>query len=187
MPENSRRERFIWGLSGKVGMLLTVSVLILPWSARGQALSDYSLQAGAPAFTTSSSLPGGLGFINVANGNAHLEIRLGNYPQRGSRGPLSARLIYDSRRWFELSSLVPPGWSILGSHENINGGWSIRTTDDSGGYIDFQTVNQASCPIVNTFRTDYTVYSRFSWLGTDGVYHDFPLALVAILFNNFIP
>ncbi|PYU23413.1 MAG: hypothetical protein DMG32_16190 [Acidobacteria bacterium] len=57
---------------------------------------NYLTQTGSPSFTTSQ--PVELGFVNVANGNLHLEIPLGYFPQRGSRG-FAAKLIYDSRIW----------------------------------------------------------------------------------------
>jgi RHS repeat-associated protein len=55
---------------------------------------------------TNSSLPypAEMGMVDAANGNLHLEIPLGSYPQRGMGGSLVPKLVYDSHIW-----IVPPG------------------------------------------------------------------------------
>lgn len=45
------------------------------------AEAQYTTATGMPSFTT--ALPVEMGFTNVANGNLHLEIPLGSFPQRG--------------------------------------------------------------------------------------------------------
>jgi len=54
-------------------------------------------EPGIPAFTT--AFPIEHGFINLSNGNLHLEIPIASYPQRGDLKALHARLVYDSRIW----------------------------------------------------------------------------------------
>ena len=49
------------------------------------------------------SIPIENGFINVANGEVHLEIPIATLPQRGSL-PLDERLVYDSRIWQIVST-----------------------------------------------------------------------------------
>src|ERR1700758_1944 len=61
--------------------------------ANGQS---YLTQIGIPPFAT--ILPVEKGFIDASNGNLHLEVPLGSFPQRGSR-PYVAALVYDSRIW----------------------------------------------------------------------------------------
>jgi len=38
------------------------------------------------------------GYVNLSNGNLHLEFDLGTFPQRGKK-QLTAKLVYDSRIW----------------------------------------------------------------------------------------
>ena len=47
----------------------------------------------------SAADPFELGFVNVANGNLHIEIPLASFPQRGSAPTLTYKLVYDSRIW----------------------------------------------------------------------------------------
>src|SRR5258708_34091820 len=61
------------------------------------AQNSYLDEPGIPAFTT--ALPVEHGFINLANGNLHIEIPIATYPQRGNTSALHARLVYDSRFW----------------------------------------------------------------------------------------
>src|SRR6266851_7862105 len=57
----------------------------------------YLTAIGVPTF--SASVPIENGFINVANGNLHLEIPLGgSFPQRGG-GSVRTALLYDSAFW----------------------------------------------------------------------------------------
>jgi hypothetical protein len=44
------------------------------------------------------NLPIDNGYINVANGDVHLEIPLGNHPQRGEV-TVNESIVYDSRFW----------------------------------------------------------------------------------------
>jgi len=61
----------------------------------GAAQQSFMDEPGIPAFTT--SFPVENGFINLANGNLHIEIPIATYPQRGSIKQMQARLVYDSR------------------------------------------------------------------------------------------
>src|SRR5260221_14619518 len=75
--------------------LLALVVLIGPGAAWAQ--NSYMDEPGIPAFTT--AFPVEHGFINLANGNLHIEIPIATYPQRGNIKALHARLVYDSRFW----------------------------------------------------------------------------------------
>src|SRR5216684_3839859 len=56
----------------------------------------YLNSTGVPTFSTLSTVENGV--VNLSNGNLHLEIDLGAFPQRG-RVKLAAKLVYDSRIW----------------------------------------------------------------------------------------
>ncbi len=73
--------------------IIALLCILAPCIATAQ---DNVLQAGSPTFTT--AWPVTLGFIDVSNGNLHLEIPLGTFPQRAGR-TFTARLAYDSRIW----------------------------------------------------------------------------------------
>src|SRR5258708_13992927 len=69
--------------------------LSISFAVSGAAFAQgYLTQIGVPAFTT--ALPVEQGFINLPNGNLHLQIEFGSFPERASR-PLVAVLGYDSR------------------------------------------------------------------------------------------
>src|SRR5712692_9266098 len=82
-------------------LLICTSVFLFPAASRAQ----YLLQTGSPTFTNAE--PVEMGFINVANGNLHIEIPLASTPQRGSL-PYGARLVYDSRIWQTSGSVWSP-------------------------------------------------------------------------------
>ena len=129
--------------------LLSVFVGFLPICARAQS---YVYQIGKPTFTT--ALPVENGFINVANGNLHLEIPLGNFPQRGGRS-LSGRLVYDSRIWEPIQG----SWQPVSVPGNL-GGWRYETNVD-GGSVSFLTGTHG-CRVINQLDS-WTSYSDFQW------------------------
>lgn len=120
----------------------------LAWSVDAQ---DYSLQGGAPPFAATD--PVELGFVNLANGNLHIEIPLGSYPQRGGQ-PFRVSLVYDSRNWWTTCANawtpynIPEhcggtvgywtGWRLVTSADRgRNGGWTLthyNCTGPHGGY-----------------------------------------------------
>src|SRR5262244_2102825 len=84
----------------------------------GTPAQDYSLQTGSPAFTT--ALPVELGYVNIGNGNVHLEIGLSSLPQRGAP-PFTAALVYDSRIW-KIGGTSSASWQPT-NVANSQGGW----------------------------------------------------------------
>lgn len=85
----------------RVRMLRMLPVLFVFGTAltsfgQAQPNPNYLLQTGSPTFTAAE--PVEVGFVNVANGNLHLEIPLVSAPQRGRLG-FTAKLVYDSRIW----------------------------------------------------------------------------------------
>src|SRR5207245_11016848 len=113
-------------------LLICATVVPLPAATRAQ----YLLQTGSPTFTTAE--PVELGFVNVANGNLHLEVPLTSVPQRGSVR-YAAKLVYDSRIWKTIYS----GGNIWSPTNvgNSQGGWRLVTTASngsaSGSYADY--------------------------------------------------
>ena len=86
---------------GKIRRPLLILAMVAFASA---AQAQYLLETGAPTFTTPESVP--MGFVNVANGNLHIEIPITGSPQRGSR-PFIAKVVYDSRIWKIVDNGIP--------------------------------------------------------------------------------
>src|SRR6185437_3396587 len=63
-----------------------VFAMIASFSVNAGA-QDYIYQTGSPAFSVAQPISRGpyfQGFLNIANGNVHLQIPLGSAPQRGA-------------------------------------------------------------------------------------------------------
>src|SRR5439155_1501957 len=110
-----------------------LAVSFLWWLGPGAAAceaQDYLLQPGAPPFTTES--PVELGYVNLANGNLHLEIPLASFPQRGGR-QFTASLVYDSRLWWTTCA---NSWTPYNLNEYCGpttwNGWRLITSADLG-------------------------------------------------------
>jgi RHS repeat-associated protein len=147
-------------LLGLVALFLA-SLLAPPLRAQ-----NYLGQAGSPTFTT--ALPVELGFLDAANGNLHLGVPLGTFPQRGSV-PFSAGLVYDSSIWVEAGT-VPPSWQPT-NIPNSWGGWRFASTGSSGS-VSFGS-NTIVCDIPPPPYLSYNTYFYFQWIAPDGTPHVF--------------
>src|SRR5882762_6690380 len=76
-------------------------VLVLSSGVIAQSSSDYVDRVGLPNFAVVQ--PVEMGFINVANGNLHLEFPMTNIPQRGGKS-MAVKLTYDSQLYGAGSS-----------------------------------------------------------------------------------
>lgn len=72
-----------------------ISLALFSLLARSDAQS-YIYDAGSPTYGV--NIPVENGFINVTNGNLHMEFPLAQHPQRGAL-KLNERLVYDSHFW----------------------------------------------------------------------------------------
>jgi hypothetical protein len=131
-----------------------LSLTLLPLPARGQSTYDYSLQGGLPTFSTIDRFPGG--FVNIANGNVHLEIPLANYPERG-KIPSWQKLNYDNKKWLVNNSATPKNWYLN------RVGWGVSIP--------------APFTLTQTFGTAGTrcAYGPITWASPDGANHVFPI------------
>jgi RHS repeat-associated protein len=151
--------------SGKlVPCYLTICVLVcaLGLGADRSAAQNYQYQAGNPAFAT--SLPVESGSLDLSNGNLHLEIPLGVFPQRGVR-PFAASLVYDSRIW-----LHSPNWTPTNIFPS-QAGWRVVTSADPGS-VYFSPLQSLDCGLGGTYQTQYT---QFTWIESNGTAHTFPV------------
>jgi RHS repeat-associated protein len=130
----------------------------------GQTYLD---EIGIPTFTT--ALPVELGFVNLANGNMHLEIPIASYPQRG-KPTLVGRLAYDSRVW-----IVNPN-GLNGYQWQPTGGWHFMPGAEPG-YVSYTYSQQLPNCRMGTTIYQTTTYNGFSWQESNGTTHNFMITL----------
>src|SRR5260221_11484124 len=112
LRQNENQKYDIDQLSRRALVWIWIALCTAPLALLFQPLAlaqNYLQEPGRPTFT--SMEPVELGFVNVANGNLHLEIPLASFPQRGT-SPLTFSLVYDSRIWYHYVPLVTAVWSV---------------------------------------------------------------------------
>jgi RHS repeat-associated protein len=159
----------------------------------------YSVLAGTPAQSQNSqsylndlgSTPYGVnipvenGFINISNGNLHLEFALATHPQRGALS-ISEKIVYDSRIWM-FSPFGSNGsyhwwpYNIPGSNSSNNsGGWRFVQGNETGT-ISYLSVSSSSTPCGSDPNMPYNGPSgaassgtgSISWTEPNGTVHPF--------------
>lgn len=158
---------------GAVGSIATIRLLVIAMLAISSASAqDYLYETGSPVFSVAQpALPkkAGQGFVNIANGNLHLELPFVSVPQRGGL-PLRVALVYDSRIW----QIVPVGGSLLWKPTNVPnsmGGWRVVTTADPGT-VTFDVASVADCNgVIGAVSS-----SNFVWHAPDGTQRKFPVS-----------
>src|SRR5262245_40182040 len=147
-------------------LLLCVLAVFLAIHSTAQ---NYVYDAGTPVYTTAE--PVELGFINLANGNLHLEIPLTSSPQRGDR-QFGAALVYDSRIWRPISTWSPTNVFAADQTNGSWGGWRLITSADTGKVT--HGSSSEPCNPEPPFGGFIIEYTTFSWTSADGVRHTFP-------------
>src|SRR6266404_57752 len=149
-----------------VGFRIAMAVLIMAIVISPSRAQNYLTQTGSPSFTTAQQVE--LGMINLANGNLHLEIPLGSFPQRATV-PFAAVLAYDSRIWRQVGTTWQPT-NVL----NSQGGWRYLDQGVTGSVtpLSTQTFSRGRPPDV----CQYMVLSNFQWTAPDGVQRVFPIS-----------
>src|ERR1051325_7554670 len=102
--------------------ILAAALLLSLGSIPRSAAQRYSTATGRPNLTAPE--PVEMGFADTADGNLHLTIRLGSYPQRGSAQPEEVNLSYDSNIWRVTSS----GSTFIWDPSNVSSqtsGWNL--------------------------------------------------------------
>jgi YD repeat-containing protein len=129
--------------------LLVISLFTAVVAIRAGAQNSYLYGTGNP--TWGVNIPIENGFINVANGNVHIEIPIGNEPQRGGL-PITETLAYDSRIWQIVSSgssysfQPATAWTVGGTWSGSQGIQSnlvnetVACTDSSSSQGYYETV-----------------------------------------------
>lgn len=155
---------------------------------------DYLTSTGMPSFGTPD--PVALGSVDASEGNLHLSIPLGSYPQRGTSQPEPITLEYDSNIW----TVEPLGdgaiWEPSNGPAYFNkGGWYFsflaQAMPQSGGYqVNYQNCTEdwpwmdqsgtthmfhlttiggdSNCPSeASAYATDSSGYEMFEWNNGD--------------------
>jgi YD repeat-containing protein len=138
-------------------------MVIAVFAVTGRA-QTYLNATGSPTFVTPVKVENG--FVNTANGNLHLEIPLGTFPQRG-RIRLTAKMVYDSRIW-QVVTNGSSSWQPT-NVANSQGGWRFVTTIDPGAVT--ETVSSTSCG-----SGQLTTWQVFIWTDPAGTQHAFPIS-----------
>jgi RHS repeat-associated protein len=137
-------------------LALVFFAIALSVSSQGQ---NYLTSTGTPAFSAPDSTT--FGFVDASNGNLHLEIPLGSYPQRGTDQPLRALFVYDANKlWTATFTGSGEAWTpdLYGGWGGLQGGPQLLT-GTFGGVVDG---NNVFCPV------DY------SYIEPSGTQHLFP-------------
>lgn len=121
----------------------------------------YLNATGMPTFAIPSPVENG--YVNLPNGNLHLEFDLGTFPQRG-RKLLTAKLIYDSRIWQINASNQWQPTNVA----NSQGGWRFVTTADPGAVT--ETLTSTSCG-----SGQLQTWQAFVWTDPAGTQRVFPI------------
>jgi RHS repeat-associated protein len=159
----------------KLAWVTLLASICVPCGAQG-----YLYATGSPSFST--QIPVQNGFIDVNNGNLHLEFPLVTHPQRGSL-QLNERLVYDSRIWKIVQS-SGKSWQPTNVPSSA-GGWRFTTGLETGTVSNYeQDFSQDTDDTCRTGRTgreipDITItwstYSQFQWTDPQGTSHMFPV------------
>jgi RHS repeat-associated protein len=155
---SSRRIVVLW-----LAFFWILAVGITPLHAQ-----TYLENIGVPTFST--QVPIENGFIDGSNGNLHLEIPLGSFPQRAG-GTEKVSFMYDSAIWFNNAGVWSP--TNVGSYvgNNVYSGWRLASSGDTGtitsGELYSGWCNQ---------EDDYALvqYTPWIWTAPDGTIHSFP-------------
>ena len=125
---------------------------------------------------TGVNIPVENGYINVTNGNLHLEFPLAQHPQRGAL-KLNERLVYDSH-WWKIGDYSNYYWwpDNLPRTAQLAAGWRFESGADTGALAyNYGSYNQYECPGYPD-QSAYSVdsYSMgFTWTDPDGTTHPF--------------
>ncbi len=157
---------------------LVALIWLLGASAVKVGAQTYLQNMGVPPFTT--MIPVESGFVNAANGNLHLEIPLGSYPQRGGRVDKVA-LMYDSAIWSPASGVWSPPDTLNFAVAPVGGsGWRLVTSGDPG-MLNYAFVQSGYCATEDDYY--YETDGPFIWSAPDGTQHTFPVTIKEPLYT----
>lgn len=148
--------------------LTAAVVCFLAFRSNVANAQTYISAVGNPSFGINLPVPNG--YINIANGNLHLEIPLATLKQRGAL-QLNERLVYDSRIW-EIVQYNNYYWWPL-NVPNSQAGWRFVKGNETGTIATTSQISNTSC-WTGIFNQPYTITtSYYSWTDPNGTVHTF--------------
>jgi hypothetical protein len=148
-----------------------VACILVSVSAAAQEPWDYLGALGSTNF--SENVPVEFGFVDLANGNLHLEIPLADPAQRGALR-YNARFVYDSRVWMPVlygnswywtyTQGAPAGYSNPTGHY----GWDV--------FYDFGDLTNELASPPHTGITSWAEIPMTCFLGTRKVFNHFEVS-----------
>ena len=162
-------------LAKTILVLVTMTFVLGPDTPSARAQADPLESIGIRP--VSAQLPVHNGYVDLANGDLHLEIPLGTFAQRGG-GRVKFSLIYDSALWSQGSGL---GWSGSVGGYPWAYGWELVSSADAGG-IQYTETSGYYCPTDHTYGVYYL--KNFSYTSFDLTSHAFPNMFVQLGFTN---
>lgn len=127
------------------------------------AQNSYLYSTGNP--TWGVNIPIEDGFINVANGNVHIEIPVGSEPQRGG-STYTESLVYDSRIWQIVSNGTSYGFQPNG------GGWTFGGSLN-GGQVEEGNIVSSSVSCSGSGGSQGYGQTTYTWIDPSGTTHLF--------------
>jgi len=151
----------------RVGLWLAVALMMI-FSARLSHAQDYLSATGTPTF--GMNIPVENGFINISNGDLHMEFTLASHKQRGTL-QLNERLVYDSRIW----KIVHNGsyyWQPTNVF-NSNAGWRFFSGIEQGLQTSDTVDKDIPCDSNSPGAYTYWGHTTMSWTDPAGTQHTF--------------
>src|SRR6266568_1364805 len=154
------------GWASRSILLLFVGFVFGPYAPFASGQDTYLNSIGVPTFT--EAVPVENGFVNLANGNLHLEIPLGgSFPQRGG-GAVKSVLKYDSKDVWQRWWYAGYSWQPTDSA----GGWGIVATRFTGKVSSTKVSTRCDADPTYINQDDY---DNFAWTAADGTVHRFSI------------
>ncbi len=152
-----------------LALSLALSCLFHASLSEDASAQTYISAVGNPSFGVNVPVPNG--FINIANGNLHLEIPLAKHKQRGALA-LNERLIYDSRIW-EIVHYSGYYWYPI-NIPNSSAGWRFVKGNETGTTGTAATsIQNTSCWNGNYSQPYQIVTTYYNWTDPNGTVHAF--------------
>ena len=118
--------------------------------------------------TTAVTLPVERGFVNLQNGNLHIEIPFATYKGRGDLST-SLKMVYDSMIWHGVETANGYQWQP-NNVDNSLGGW--RFVSSLTGYTN------SGAPVYNICGSNVSRFGPFTIGTLDGTQHTFPITTI---------
>lgn len=156
-------------------LLFSMAVLTFTVCVSQAKAQTYLNTVGDPSFGVNVPVPNG--YINIGNGNLHLEFPLATLKQRGDL-KLNERLVYDSRIWDIVHYSGYYWWPL--NIPNAQLGWRYVQGNETGTLgVSASQIQDTSC-WNGTYNDPYTITTTYySWTDPQGTVHPFSAYLTS--------